>query len=1289
MTTPEPSYPSSPNVLPFVGRAAELEILRDHLDMSGESKCVYISAPAGMGKTALLKEFVTRISDTADVRCSSIIDLYHKKFSSPDLLRKTLVDQIDPEEKYFHNFRRNQEGYQQLVVQGAQMTTINEHGQLLDRSFIDDWDVLALDSKRLVIIFDTFERIAYIPDDTIRHWMMISDDNSIIQGWFLEILPNLKNTLIIMAGRNEFQSERYLFLAQLNQAFNHAIALIELHPLSLEEVSEFYQSIKDSPDPIQDNFPEKILEKIYEQSHGNPLFIKALLSFYLSGSQFSEVDDHQHKNAQGLAIEVLRDLSAMNSRNEMFKPLHNTASVDDLSQEEPMIGLKWYYAYALAENARRSRRDISDFVLQYELALNSAKASFIDIDRRNRDSTEQIVSKALSEHSRRTDRSEIERFDAVKWLSQTKRNELLSKRISLKDENDNDNLSVQPVRRIKRISVNEALQVGNCIVILGDPGSGKTTLLKYILLAHAENQLERLKQQVRRLPLFIRLYDYAARRAKRTSDYSLIDYLYTQAHESYILNLAPGFFEERLQAGTCCVCLDGLDELGDSGLRQEIVQEVDALSNRYPNNQFIITSRLVGYQEAPLNWERFAHFTILPFTDEDIHQFVGKWYAAREKDPGVAHEQAQNLVATIMTEDRIRALASNPLMLTIIALVHRIEAELPNERVKLYDKCVTTLTDTWDKVKGLKLTSRDQIHFQTHRRLLERLAYWMHCQSGATGQAYEIREGDLLLQLREFLLQDDRFEFSPEQASDEARLLVELVQARTGILIERGDGVYAFVHLTFQEYLAACDIEHRCGHSVDGLWQEIYPWLYDPHWREVLLLLFGSLNKFERYNTELVERLLSTGPTSVEIDYQALFLAARILSDHVIIKAALRHRIFDTLVDIIRKGDIWAPQALEKLVEFRQEPMARELLCLLILNRSLPVQIRAKILSAFREFDEIDAELLDTIRQIVFASDDDWEVRQDAAYTLGCVGETQQALKFLLECTKNKKLPISDRSRAILYVGRLPVVEPLALAQVRDVVVAGKIHNPEILIAAGEALAMLGDLDHALPVFKQLLKSSTTFSNENFRIFIIELMGKYGSNDDSTVGELLRIAQSESIKSPMRLAACKMLAITGQKDIVIPILKRMSHKWSNSAKEHVRIETALLMDYLNQKEDAIQILLQMGRSKKVSFEAKCQAVLALQQMGEVSAALDIGHLLETEDEWNSEHKLLLAQVFSRLGQKTPAVDILKMVVNSTQSKNNYKMIAFDLLLKNDQEEFVNQIYQQIGNLFADAARAAQ
>ena len=271
------------------------------------------------------------------------------------------------------------------------------------------------------------------------------------------------------------------------------------------------------------------------------------------------------------------------------------------------------------------------------------------------------------------------------------------------------------------MSVNQALGESNKIVILGDRVSGKTTLLKYIVLAFAEGKMDKLGLNETRLPIFIRLYDYVAKREACGRDgFSFTDYLNKHCTDNLQLHLPPDFFEGALERGECCVCLDGLDELGAAGLRREITQAVSAMANRYPRNRFLVTSRIVGYDEAPLDRRDFDHHTIQPLGDEDIKLFVEKWYKAREHDAVARRERAEHLIKTIMGEERIKSLASNPLMLTIIALVHRIEAELPHERVKLYDKCVTTLVETWDKVRGIKTTLR--------RRLLEKLAYWMHSQ---------------------------------------------------------------------------------------------------------------------------------------------------------------------------------------------------------------------------------------------------------------------------------------------------------------------------------------------------------------------------------------------------------------------------------------------------------------------------------------------------------------------------------------------------------------------------------
>jgi len=291
----------------------------------------------------------------------------------------------------------------------------------------------------------------------------------------------------------------------------------------------------------------------------------------------------------------------------------------------------------------------------------------------------------------------------------------------------------------ERVDVDEALRRTKRLVVLGDPGAGKTTLLKYLTVICAEGRAEdelglKADGAGSPLPVFIPLREFAAECAGRDQDYCLLDYLYTHAHEHLLLNLRRGFFEETLEAGRCLVCLDGLDEVWAVGQRRAVTDAVKALAARFPGNRYLVTSRVVGYEEAPLDHRDFTHHTILPLEDDDIREFVRKWYDVRERDPVQRKRKADDLIATIEREPRIKALAINPLLLTIIALVHRIEAELPHERVKLYDKCVTALVDTWEEVKGLTIAAKQRPFYRYRRRLLERLAYELHTQAEEPGQ---------------------------------------------------------------------------------------------------------------------------------------------------------------------------------------------------------------------------------------------------------------------------------------------------------------------------------------------------------------------------------------------------------------------------------------------------------------------------------------------------------------------------------------------------------------------------
>ena len=81
---------------------------------------------------------------------------------------------------------------------------------------------------------------------------------------------------------------------------------------------------------------------------------------------------------------------------------------------------------------------------------------------------------------------------------------------------------------------------------------------------------------------------------------------------------------------------------------------------------------MVGYQQAALDDRDFAHYVLLEFDRREISEFLEKWYRARESDASLVTKRVEDLVSAIAQDPGVYELAHNPLLLTIIALVHRI-----------------------------------------------------------------------------------------------------------------------------------------------------------------------------------------------------------------------------------------------------------------------------------------------------------------------------------------------------------------------------------------------------------------------------------------------------------------------------------------------------------------------------------------------------------------------------------------------------------------------------------------
>jgi hypothetical protein len=219
-------------------------------------------------------------------------------------------------------------------------------------------------------------------------------------------------------------------------------------------------------------------------------------------------------------------------------------------------------------------------------------------------------------------------------------------------------------------------------VLLGAPGSGKTTLMSYfaVMLAQKKAQTLGLAPDTDFLPILIRLRDLSRHR-----DISILEYInqFARNHLS-VKKLPPGFFEYWLEDGRALILLDGLDEIAETAKRYEVVQRIEMFLKQFQQNRAIITSRPAGYRRDFLRTEDFPHYQLQSFDDAKIEEFINRWYDSRVSDPIEAQRRKDSLRKALSENDRIQLLARNPLLLTIIALIHRYQF-LPRERYKLFD----------------------------------------------------------------------------------------------------------------------------------------------------------------------------------------------------------------------------------------------------------------------------------------------------------------------------------------------------------------------------------------------------------------------------------------------------------------------------------------------------------------------------------------------------------------------------------------------------------------------------
>jgi predicted NACHT family NTPase len=91
-------------------------------------------------------------------------------------------------------------------------------------------------------------------------------------------------------------------------------------------------------------------------------------------------------------------------------------------------------------------------------------------------------------------------------------------------------------------------------------------------------------------------------------------------------------------------------------------------------------------------------------------------------------DYSRRLLNAVDGNARILAVATNPMLLSLICLVHLNRNILPRGRPILYGQCVEFLIDTWDRSKGF-VVAPSQIKLSQKEIILRQIAYEMQ-QSG-------------------------------------------------------------------------------------------------------------------------------------------------------------------------------------------------------------------------------------------------------------------------------------------------------------------------------------------------------------------------------------------------------------------------------------------------------------------------------------------------------------------------------------------------------------------------------
>ncbi|GAA2665691.1 hypothetical protein GCM10010400_27520 [Streptomyces aculeolatus] len=210
-------------------------------------------------------------------------------------------------------------------------------------------------------------------------------------------------------------------------------------------------------------------------------------------------------------------------------------------------------------------------------------------------------------------------------------------------------LPMPPVGSLLATEAISLWQLGEALdrsVLLGDPGGGKTTASGVLMHWHAQ-------AADRRVPFLVTLREFAA---QDPPERSVVGHIEHRLETFYQCPAPPGLVSRLFLTGSAVVIFDGLDELTDTTRRAEVTAIVERFCSEYPMVRVLVTSRLVGYDQARRRAWVFsdagttsAGEKLYTFTHRTFLEYFTAGYLARAHD--TPEQLAKELAPRIIKQE--------------------------------------------------------------------------------------------------------------------------------------------------------------------------------------------------------------------------------------------------------------------------------------------------------------------------------------------------------------------------------------------------------------------------------------------------------------------------------------------------------------------------------------------------------------------------------------------------------------------------------------------------------------